>query len=288
MQLRRESKVYPQDLSRWRCSDRRRSLSWSKWKRNRRAIRTCRKFGKQVDQRPKSDEWKFNFWEIVLLKLTHLIVAVDNHRWAHREHNHKIRERQVDDEEIRWCAESLGLHEDVKNAQVAQQGDDREEADGEAEQWLLDNLQIVKIFKLNLKISYVPKWIHRRKLIPMRVHQEQHLLRHLIDDSHVRALNVAALPVWRISHFPSEVVVGHCRIPDKFCVLKKIELSVELLQTWIHKETHSACIFDSCFIRNFLQKLIIHNSIWIIIMKIWGQHRVQKYQISREKIWAIV
>lgn len=87
-----------------------------------------------------------------------LVVAVDDERGTHAEHEDEVREGQVDHVVVGGRAQGLGGAEDVHDSEVAGDGQDCADEVEEAHQG-------------------VPQGIERRELVPVRVDQVQHVLR---------------------------------------------------------------------------------------------------------------
>lgn len=95
-----------------------------------------------------------------------LVVAVDDHRWRHGEHHEEVGESEVDDEQVRGCAQTLCRGEDVHNHTVADARDNSQAPDDKAE-------------------DGVPQRVHGWELVPVRVDHVQHVSRDLVDNGHV-------------------------------------------------------------------------------------------------------
>lgn len=78
------------------------------------------------------------------------VVAVDNHWWTHAEHDHEVRNSQIDNQKVRRGTECLSLSKDVDDTQVSNHSDGRKDKNGKAKdrmpKWIPVNLKIWKRF----------------------------------------------------------------------------------------------------------------------------------------------
>lgn len=92
------------------------------------------------------------------------MITVNNHWWAHCEHHEEVREGEVNNQEVGWGSKRFGRREHVDDDIVADHRDASQDENNKAQ-------------------NRMPKRIHRRKLIPMRIDKMQHFHWHHVDDS---------------------------------------------------------------------------------------------------------
>lgn len=80
------------------------------------------------------------------------VIAVVHHRWSHCKHYQKIRDSQVDDNEIRRGTKRLCLCEDVNHAEIAKKCNHRKQSNGETQDWVPKGLRRGNVRYLHRKM----------------------------------------------------------------------------------------------------------------------------------------
>lgn len=141
-----------------------------------------------------------------------MVVAVNDKRRAHAEHQNKVGQSQVDHEVVGWRAEGLGAAEYVEDDEVTTDGKHGHAREEEGH-------------------KPVPHFVHGGEAVPVGVYQVQHVLSHCVYHSVVAIGISVSLPrdagtvggseeglgVRKVGHDEEEEVVASAENPEQMC-----------------------------------------------------------------------